>query len=80
VVYGSADLLDERLRIGGEAFGRSRSGENLYVPGRTGQSLGGGGEVTWRFTPRAELEAEARGEHGRGWSESSLRISARWMF
>jgi hypothetical protein len=80
VVYGSADLLDERLRIRGEAFGRGRSGENLYVPGRTAGSLGGGGEVTWRFTPRAELEAEARGENGRGWSESSLRVSARWMF
>jgi hypothetical protein len=80
VVYGRAELLDSRLRIGGEVFHHGRSGENLYVPGREGGSLGGGGAVTWRFAPRAELGAEARAEDGRGWSESTLRVSIRWMF
>jgi hypothetical protein len=78
--YGHADLLDARLRVGAEAFRRGRSGENLYLPGREGGSLGGGWDLAWRFDPRAELGAEAHLEDGRGWHEGTLRLSARWIF
>jgi hypothetical protein len=80
LVHGRADLLDSRLRIGGEAFRRRRSGENLYVPGREGGSLGAGGEVTWRFSPIAELSAGGNLEDGGDWTQGSLHASASWLF
>jgi hypothetical protein len=80
VLHGAADIFDAKVRLGAEAFRRGRSGDNLYVPGREGGSLGSSGEVAWRFAPRAEVQAEAFGERGKGWSEQSLHLSARWFF
>lgn len=79
-LHARADLLESRVRASGELFRRGRAGENLYLPGREGSSLGGGALVTWRLTPKSELEAAGRLENGRDWREGSLRFSTRWIF
>ena len=74
-----ADLLDARLRLDTRAFRRNRREENLFVPGRAGESTGMSAELTWRQGARSELGVALSGEQGEGWKESDLRIGGRLL-
>ena len=87
-LYADVDADAARLRVGGDAFLRSRatlsSNENtpgnLLVPGRAGVSHGGSLRATWRAVSHTELELGAAGERGGGWREWSVQAAARYLF
>lgn len=78
--YLRGSALDARLRAEGRAFRRERSGENLFVPGREGDSFGLAGEAAWRFRPDSEVALAAFREAGEGWSEARLALVTRMRF
>lgn len=71
---------DARLRVHATAFARRRGAENLYVPGRDGESRGAGSRLFLRISPRGEVVAEAAWEDGAGWTERTLRLGAHLAF
>jgi hypothetical protein len=75
-----AALLDARLQLDGRAFRRERAGENLFVPGREGASLGVGGTARLRLGPSLEARLWGLREAGDGWSESRLALDTRIFF
>ena len=76
-VHSALLLHGGRLRLEGEWFRRDREAQNLYVPGRAGESYGGRVAGDWRPTPFAELFAVLSREQGRRWSESSIDAGGR---
>lgn len=80
LAFARGSLIDARLQLETRAFRRTRSGENLFVPGREGDSFGVGGEASWRFRRRSEVGFSAFRESGDGWSEARMAISTRILF
>jgi hypothetical protein len=78
--YGTADLLDARLRLEGRALARRRYDENLYAPDREGSSQGLDAAIRWRITPSLEVTARGAREWGPGWSESDGFLGVRVTF
>ncbi|MQA90703.1 MAG: hypothetical protein GEU90_10770 [Gemmatimonas sp.] len=76
MIYGSGDFFDARLRIDATAFQRDRRAENLFVPGRTGESNGGTLTVGVRATPSWEIRLEGALEDGTEWTERQVRVEA----
>ncbi|HET7273555.1 MAG TPA: capsule assembly Wzi family protein [Longimicrobiaceae bacterium] len=80
LVYATLDLLESRLRVQGDTFWRDRGSENLYVPGRAGESSGFSIELAGRVTSNAEVELVWSRESGDGWAENRFRTAARMFF
>ncbi len=80
LAFVRGSLPDARFRAEGRAFRRERSGDNLFVPGREGDSFGVGAEGAWRFRPGAEVSLAAFRETGEGWSEARAALVTRVFF
>lgn len=80
LVYSDLTLLEGRLSVDGSAFRRVRTGENLYIPGREGVSLGGRVAARWRVSSRAEARVAAAREDGEGWAETRAWLGGRVLF
>lgn len=80
LAFARGDLLDARLRLEARAFRRERSGENLFVPGREGGSLGGGMKARLRLRPRSEVAVAGYREAGDQWSETRVELATRVLF
>lgn len=80
LVYSRMSAFGGTLDLDGSAFLRTRTGENLYLPGRAGESRGLMATAVWRVHPRAELRLAGSREAGDGWAESHLEIFSRMLF
>ncbi len=80
LVYANLDAFDSRLRLGGSTFRRVRGPENLYVPGRGGQSLGLTLDLAARVRPETDLTLEWVLEDGDEWTENRFSAGARTFF
>ena len=69
LLYASADLLDAKLLIRGDAFLRDRFSGNLYAP-YTGSSGGFDLQATWRVGI-GEVGVNGRLEAGKSWTAGS---------
>nr|WP_228530727.1 MULTISPECIES: capsule assembly Wzi family protein [Myxococcaceae] len=79
-VYASADLLEARLRIEGDALLRQRFSQNLYAPQRDGTSVGVSSRISWRVTERGELGLSLSEERGNAWREGTVQGRAALFF
>jgi hypothetical protein len=77
-LYGSADLLDARLVVRGDAFLRDRFSGNLYSP-YAGQSGGFDLQASWRFGI-GEVGVSGRLEGGSGWTAGGAGARATVFF
>jgi len=77
-LYASADLLDARLLVRGDAFVRNRFSGNLYAP-YTGQSGGVDVQATWRFGI-GEVGVSGNLEAGSGWTAGGVGARATVYF
>ena len=77
-LYASADLLDARLLIRGDAFLRDRFSGNLYSP-YSGRSGGFDLQATWRFGI-GELGVSGSLESGSGWTAGGAGARATVFF
>ena len=70
----AAELVGGHLHIRAEVFRRNRREENLYSPGRTGASWGGG--LAGFLVPASHLRIEFGGavEAGEGWTQTDFGI------
>lgn len=80
LAFARGSALDARLRVEARALRRERAGDNLFVPGREGDSFGAGGEAVWRFRPRSEVGVGAFRESGDGWAETRVTLGTRILF
>ncbi len=78
--YGTADLWDARLHLGGRGFWRRRTEGNLYAPEWEGSSRGVEANARWHLTPSFQLKVEGVVERGDGWNRSTGFLGARFAF
>jgi len=72
--------MGARLRLNGQAFARTREGENLFVPGREGRSTGASLGAALRVQARSDIRLDAFRESGAGWSEHAAAFGVRAFF
>ncbi|MBW3628107.1 MAG: capsule assembly Wzi family protein [Gemmatimonadetes bacterium] len=79
-VYTRAHLLGSRLFIDGRLFLRSRGPENLFAPGREGDSGGYRLRASFLARRRLELGVEAFQDSGDDWTERSILATVSHYF
>jgi len=79
-LHASYESVDAGLRITTRGFSRSRTGENLYVPGLDGRSHGIAAAMTLRSGGRTEAIVAVDLESGDGWTQSAAALHLRRFF
>lgn len=77
LLHSNLSGFESRLEVEVRAFRRERRGDNLFMPGRPGESTGFSASARWRYTPRAEVLLSSSIERGAGWREHGA--SALWQ-
>jgi hypothetical protein len=73
-LHASYETMEARWRFTSRAFTRSRTGENLYVPGLDGRSNGLTTTISWRAGARSEATVSGDLESGDGWTQSAAAL------
>ena len=80
LIYSVVDLPEDRLRLDARGFWRERRGQNLFVPGREGDSYGTDLGVIWRVIPSGEVRLRLLVEDGSGWAHRFGSVQSTFFF
>lgn len=78
-VHGRVDLPEPGLLVRAGAYARWRGHENLYAPGREGESVGGSVGVDYRPKSALRVRAEAALEQADSWDTQRMSLAISYI-